>query len=109
MDSSFLSALLGAEEGAAEMARVKGFKDFKTSESAQPEKYHPIGLVQIGYKLFATITLERLNRIGAEERLGPTQFGFPSGSCNLDAFSARRVVEETWKVQDGHRSLIALD
>ena len=83
---------------------------FKKSDPALPENYRPICLVQIGYKLFAMVMLQRLKRAGAENKLWPTQFGFRSGHGTIDAiFAARRVVEQAWLTQQGQCSLLALD
>ena len=83
---------------------------FKKGDPSDCGNYRPITLLPIGYKLFATILLERLRKVGAEARLWPTQFGFLSGRSTRDAiFIARRYLEESWATQNGKVVLLALD
>ena len=70
----------------------------------------PISLLDIGYKLFAVILLNRLKAAGADEQLWPTQFGFRKGRGTGDAlFLARRAVERAWAEKDGKLTMLALD
>ena len=45
----------------------------------------PISLLAVGYKVFSAILFLRLQDAGAEGRIWPTQFGFRSGCCCMDA------------------------
>ena len=49
---------------------------FKKGDPSLCDNYRPISLISVGYKVFATVLLERLRAAGAEERLWKTQFGF---------------------------------
>ena len=83
---------------------------FKKGDPASCENYRPISLLAIGYKLFATILLRRLNAAGADARIWPTQFGFRIGRGCADAlFVARRLLERTRAAKDGSVVFLALD
>ena len=70
----------------------------------------PISLLSIGYKLFATVLLQRLLAAGAESRVWHTQFGFRSQPGPADAiFVARRLIEQTWSTHEGRLVVVALD
>ena len=90
------------------MSRVMAI--FKKGDPAQCENYRPISLSTVGYKLFATVLLQRLKDAGAEGRIWPTQFGFKSNSGTSDAlFLARRLIEEACESKGGSAVLLALD
>ena len=83
---------------------------FKKGDTSQCENYRPISLLQIGYKLFAVILLQRLKSGGAEDRIWRTQFGFKSRCGTRDAlFLARRLIERAWDLKDGMLVFLALD
>ena len=83
---------------------------FKKGDLAQCENYRPICLLQIGYKIFAIILLNRLRDAGAEDNIWRTQFGFKRKCGTIDAvFLARRVMEEIWGRNRGKGIFVALD
>ena len=83
---------------------------FKKGDSADCANYRPISLLPIGYKLYATVLLNRLKEAGAERRIWGTQFGFRSGHGTSDAlFIARRLIENAWEARSGKLVMLALD
>ena len=83
---------------------------FKKGDVSKCENYRPICLLQVGFKLFASILLQRLKSAGAEARIWKTQFGFKSKHGTSDAlFMARRLLEDAWATKDGQLVLLALD
>lgn len=83
---------------------------YKSGDPSVPDNYRPVSLLQVGYKLFSMILLDRLREAGAEERIWPTQCGFRRGRGIGDAiFAGRRVIEEAWATKDGKIILLALD
>ena len=83
---------------------------YKKGDPALPEKYRPISLLAIGYKIFASMLLQRLKNAGAENNITITQFGFKSNSGTRDAlFLVRRLIEKCWAQQDSPLILLALD
>jgi len=67
-------------------------------------------MLSIGYKIFATILLNRLKAGGAEQRVWSTQFGFKSKHGTADAiFLVRRLLERTWAGKSGRLVLLALN
>ena len=83
---------------------------YKKGSPADCGNYRPISLLAVGYKMFASMLLRRLQKAGAEQRLWPTQFGFRTGMGTTDAlFLARRSLEEAWATKDGKAVLLALD
>ena len=67
-------------------------------------------LLSIGYKLFATVLLQRLLAAGGGSRIWHTQFGFRSQRGTADAiFVARRLIEQTWSKHEGRLVFVALD
>ena len=64
----------------------------------------------MGYKLLASIMLERLKKAGAESRLWETQCGFKSKAGTADAlFVARRLLDQVWASSDLSAIFLALD
>jgi hypothetical protein len=83
---------------------------FKKGDPACPENYRPISLVQVGYKLFSSLILNRFKVAGVEDKLWKSQFGFRSGCGTQDAiFIARRLIEQCHNNQDQSRVFLALD
>ena len=83
---------------------------YKKGDESLCNNYRPISLVQVGYKLFASILLERLLMAGCDNRLWPSQFGFRPRRGTADAvLVARRVIEDAWGCRDGSALLLALD
>ena len=90
------------------LARVSTI--FKKGDPADCSNYRPISILNIGYKVFASILLERLRRGGAEERLWGSQFGFRRGAGTEDAIHvARRRIEEAIATRGGAFAFLALD
>ena len=74
------------------------------------DNYRPISLLQIGYKIFSIIILQRLRDGGAQKRIWPTQFGFRQKYGTTDAlFVARRVMDEIWATKEGKGVFVPLD
>ena len=90
------------------LARVSAI--FKKGEPAECCNYRPISILNIGYKIFASVLLERLRRGGAEQRLWGSQFGFRRGAGTEDAIHvARRRIEEAIACRGGELAFLALD
>lgn len=76
----------------------------------QCENYRPISLLNLGYKIFASLVQRRLVQAGAEDRLSSSQFGFRSNSSMQDAiFTLRRKVDAAWATRHGKLVVLALD
>ena len=74
------------------------------------ENYRPISLLDVGYKVIASLVRSRLVDGGAEKRLSQSQFGFRSGCSTQDAiFILRRQVETAWAQRGGKFLILALD
>ena len=72
--------------------------------------YRPISLLDITYKLLASIIRMRLVGASAEDRLSAGQFGFRSGFSTQDAiFVLRRRLESAWAQRNGRLYVLALD
>ena len=83
---------------------------FKKGDSALLKKYRPISLLQVTYKLFASILLQRLKNAGAEQRLWPSQFGFRSGyGTNDGLFMLRRLIDKAAASKNDKLIVVALD
>ena len=83
---------------------------FKKGDPADCNNYRPISFVQVGYKLFATVMLIRLQAAGTDDFIWPTQFGFKRGRGTHDAlFIARRLQERAWATNNGKIIFLALD
>ena len=48
----------------------------KKGDTSLPDNYRPISLVTVGYKIFASLLLNRLRDDGAQKKIWTTQFGF---------------------------------
>ena len=104
-----VEVVLGRESRARELAHVTRHGHLqKKNDPAQCENYRPISLSTVGYKLFATVLLQRLKDAVAEGRIWPTQFAFKSNSGTSDAlFLARRLIEEVCESKGGSAVLLA--
>ena len=90
------------------LARVSAI--FKKGDPAACGNYRPISLLNIGYKVFASILLSRLQNGGAESRVRISQFGFRRGLGTEDAiYVARRLIEHALAWKNGSVALLALD
>ena len=66
--------------------------------------------MQVGYKLFSSLILNRFKVAGVEDKLWKSQFGFRSGCGTQDAiFIARRLIEQCHNNQNQSRVFLALD
>ena len=82
----------------------------KKGDESKCENYRPISLLQIGYKLFASIMLARLMDAGSDQRIWTSQYGFRPHKGTSDAILiARRVIEDAWACRDGSCLVLALD
>eukprot|EP00973_Karenia_brevis_P035106 4843869-Karenia_brevis.AAC.1 len=83
---------------------------FKKGDATCPENYRPISLLQIGYKIFSKLILNRLVKGGIENILWETQFGFRPGMGTQGAiFIARRLIERCFNFEHHHITFLALD
>ena len=63
---------------AFDMARIVAFYKEK-GDPGDADNYRPIALIQVCYKLYETLVLNRLTS-GISERIHPYQFGFKSNT-----------------------------
>ena len=83
---------------------------YKKGPVHDPANFRPISLLDVTYKLLASIVRSRLVRAGAEERITQNQFGFRSGLSTQDAiFILRRKIEVAWAQRHGSLYVLALD
>ena len=82
---------------------------FKKGDSELCKNYRPISLLQVMYKLFASIILMKMKVAGAEQRIWRTQFGFRSNYGTNDAlFMVRRIMDLSF-TSDDQFIILALD
>ena len=107
---NFMNGLLNEERVPSQWHEARVVAIYKKGDPTEASNYRPISLLQIGYKLFAQIILQRLKEAGAEKRIWPTQFGFKSGCGTAEAlFLARRIIDKAWMLESGGTILMALD
>ena len=72
--------------------------------------YRTISLLQISYKIFATIVQQRLKTAHAEDRNWSTQFGIRSGYGTNDVlYLIRRLMDNALATKDNPLYIVALD
>ena len=82
----------------------------KKGDCALCENYRPISLLNIGYKIFSAILLNRFKDVGAETRIWSIQFGFISGFDTVNAlFLVRRKLEVIFNESNKHLTFLTLD
>ena len=83
---------------------------FKKGDPAQCCNYRPISLLNLAYKVLASLLLLRLKNAEGDNYLWHTQFGFRGGHGTADAlFIVRRCLETVWNSQGQSKILVALD
>ena len=66
---------------------------YKKGKTEQPENYRPIALLNIGYKLMASMIQKRLSET-MDDRIDPAQFGFRKGESTSQLIHIYRRVQE---------------
>ena len=66
---------------------------YKKGKTEQPENYRPIALLNIGYKLMASMIQKRLSE-AMDDRIDPAQFGFRKGRSTSQPIHIYRRVQE---------------
>ena len=83
---------------------------FKKGNTSLPNNYRPISLVTVGYKIFASILLNRLRDGGTQKKIWSTKFGCKQSIDTSEIlFLVRQIIETTWVKKDGSNILLALD
>ena len=83
---------------------------FKKGDPALCSNYRPISLLAIGYKILASILLQRLKSAGAENRIWHTQYGFKSNASIIDVlFITRQILDTIWAEKDSQIIFATLD
>ena len=66
---------------------------YKKGKTEQPENYRPIALLNIGYKLMASI-IQKILSEAMDDRIDPAQFGFRKGWSTSQPIHIYRRVQE---------------
>ena len=83
---------------------------FKKGDTSLPSNYRPISLLNVGYKVLASMLLARLQQGGAEQRIQSAQYGFRKGRGTTDAlFITRRIMDAALDDKEGPLYVILLD
>ena len=69
---------------------------YKKCKTEQPENYRPIALLNIGYKLMASMIQKRLSE-ALDDRIDPAQFGSRKGRNTSQPIHIYRRVQETYE------------
>ncbi len=107
---NFMNGLLNEGRMPSQWHEARVVAIYKKGDPTEASNYRPISLLQIGYKWFAQIILQRLKGAGAEKSIWATQFGFKSGCGTAEAiFLARRIIGKAWMLKSGGTIMMALD
>ena len=83
---------------------------FKKEDTSLPCNYRPISLLTVGYKVLASLLLDRLKVTDVEERMHKAQFGFRPKRGTSDAlFLARRMIDAAVEDRTGELYILLLD
>ena len=66
---------------------------YKKGQTCKPENYRPIALLNIGYKLMASMIQKRLSD-AMDDRIDPSQFGFRRGKSTAQPIHIYRRIQE---------------
>ena len=66
---------------------------YKKGSTDKPENYRPIALLNIGYKLMASMIQKRLSD-AIDDRIDPSQFGFRKGKSTAQPIHIYRRIQE---------------